>query len=310
LIYCILLNPAIDVIYTIEDLELGTTRTDVEAEVIPAGKGINVAKAARELGEKVCVAALMPEDDRVRFERYLGGLGIECRFFPVEGSTRISSTIIDTKKGPQVTHMSSAGRKLSRRLQDEFLGFLSCHMHKGDIWAIAGSIPRGFDPEIYKKIIAMCRAKDIATLLDTRAKALKMGVRALPTMIKPNLSELEGFFGEQIQGVRHIALKGKYLMDMGVAYVFVSLGADGMIAIHENECLLCSAPEVETVDTVGCGDALDAGLCAGYSRKFSFQEMCRLAVASGTSNALHRGAGVVKREEVWRLMEDVRVEAV
>ena len=66
--------------------------------------------------------------------------------------------------------------------------------------------------------------------------------------------------------MHHIALKAKRLVDMGVGYVFVSLGADGMIAIHENDCLLCSPPRIRAVDPVGCGDALVGGLLAGFSR--------------------------------------------
>jgi tagatose 6-phosphate kinase len=97
---------------------------------------------------------------------------------------------------------------------------------------------------------------------------------------------------------------------MGVEYVFISLGEDGMIAIHESECLLCSPPAVEAIDTVGCGDALDAGVLVGYMRNFSFSELCRMAVACGASNALHAGAGNISKEEVWQLMEDVRIEAV
>jgi 1-phosphofructokinase family hexose kinase len=183
-------------------------------------------------------------------------------------------------------------------------------MHKGDLWAFSGSIPRGIDKDAYQKMIAMGKKNGIDAMLDSRAELLKRGVRAKPRMIKPNLTELEQFFGEQIQGVHHIALKGKRFVDMGIDYVFISLGSDGMIAIHENDCLLCSVPEVKTVDTVGCGDALVAGLLVGYSRKFSFSEMCRMAVACGASKAMHRGPGIVTRNEVWQLMEEVEIKAI
>jgi fructose-1-phosphate kinase PfkB-like protein len=157
-------------------------------------------------------------------------------------------------------------------------------------------------------MILECRKKKIQTLLDTRGKALKMGVRAKPDMMKPNIAELDYFFDEPIKGIRHIALKGKNLCDMGIPYVFISLGSDGMIAVHENDCLLCSAPTVKVVDTVGCGDALVAGLMVGKKRLFSFPEMCRLAIACGSSNAMHPGPGSVSRDEVWQLMEDVTIE--
>jgi tagatose 6-phosphate kinase len=309
LIYCTVYNPAIDIIYTLDELQPGRIFTDVSAESTPAGKGINVAKVVRTLGEDVTVVGLMPEEDKERFSRFLEDWSIHSYFYSVEGAVRVNTTITEKITG-HVTHISSADYRLSTRIQDEFQGFLESRMHEGDVWALSGSIPQGFDSDAYMKLIQIGKKKNIFIMLDSRGLAFNMGVRAKPHMVKPNLTELEAFFGEQVEGVHHIALKGKRLSDMGIEYVFISLGADGMIAIHEDECLLCSVPSVDVVDTVGCGDALVAGLLVARTRKFSFIEACRIGIACGTSNALHAGPGIVDNDEIWRLMEDVRIEAV
>jgi tagatose 6-phosphate kinase len=67
---------------------------------------------------------------------------------------------------------------------------------------------------------------------------------------------------------------------------------------------------VPVVDTVGCGDALVAGILVAKKRGFSFYETCRMAIACGVSKALHRGPGTISRDEVWQLMEDVQITAV
>lgn len=309
MIYCTVYNPALDIIYTLDVLHPGQTFTDVSIANTPAGKGINVAKVVKTLGEEVCVVGVMPEDDMVRFTRFLDNRGILSYFFPVEGTVRVNTTIAETTTG-QITHISSNDYRWSTRIQDEFQEFLEKYMQTGDMWAFSGSIPQGFDSDAYMKIIHVSKKKDITTMLDSRGLALNMGVRAKPHMVKPNLIELEAFFGEHIEGVHHIALKGKRLCDMGIEYVFISLGADGMIAIHDNDCLLCSVPSVDVVDTVGCGDALVAGFLVAQTRKFSFIEACRMGIACGTSNALHTGPGIVDNDEVWRLMEEVQIEAV
>jgi 1-phosphofructokinase family hexose kinase len=309
LIYCIIFNPAIDVCYTLKNLEPASTSLDVPAAVFPAGKSLNVAKVIRSLSEEVAVLGIMPEDDEPRFNRYLDALGIGHTFYNVEGSVRINVTIDETAQ-PQATHINSRGTPLPARAQDESFEFICSHLQPGDICVLSGSLPAGFDANAYLNLIQYCQGRNIVCLLDTRGDALKMGVRGRPTMVKPNLSELEDFFGEQIQGVHHIAFKGKRLIDLGVEYAFISLGEDGMIAIHENDCLLCSVPPVEAIDTVGCGDALVAGITVGYSRKFSFHETCRLAIACAASNATHSGPGVIDRDEVGRLMEEVIIKAV
>ena len=163
---------------------------------------------------------------------------------------------------------------------------------------------------MYAKLVRICKEKRADTFLDTRGKPLRLGVRAKPSAIKPNSSELEELFGEQIKGVHHIALKGKKLLDRGVSHIFISLGSDGMIALHDNDCLLCVPPDVATLDTVGCGDALMAGILVAWKRKFSFTETCRLAIACGSSKAMHEGPQLVTRDEVWQLMEDVKITAI
>jgi 1-phosphofructokinase len=210
----------------------------------------------------------------------------------------------------QATHLNSSAAVVAPRLLDEFVAFFAELGQSGDICALSGSVPHGVKDSIYQELIKLCKKKKMITALDTRDMPLKMGVRAKPDMLKPNQAELESLFDEQVRGVHHIALKGKRLLDMGIKSVFISLGTDGMIAIHENDCLLCNAPQVKVRDTVGCGDAMVAGLLVAKARKFSFSETCRMAIACGASNAMHEGPGVIDRHEVAALMEDVMIESV
>jgi 1-phosphofructokinase family hexose kinase len=292
-----------------QEFEFGGSMTDISARIFPAGKALNVAKVIRTLGEEVQITGLMPTNDTRRFRRCCEESNIAVSFYEVEGSVRINTTISESANG-QVTHISSPGPRLSARIEDEFIGFLENQISSDDFGIFSGSLPAGFSDDAYFRALQACHARGAETLLDSRGKAFSLGIRAKPIMVKPNLSELEAFFGEHIQGVHHIALKGKRLCDLGIEYVFISLGSDGMIAIHDTDCLLCSVPDVDAIDTVGCGDALVAGLAVGRSRSFSFSETCRMAAACGASKAMHVGPGAVSMDQVWRIMEDVRIEAV
>ena len=309
LIYCTLLNPALDSIYSIDGFVSGSTLRNVPSQVYPAGKGFNVANVVRILGEEVCVIGCVPERDQQRFISYAESNGLQHHFFLTPGDCRVNVTIIE-QNDRVASHINSAGGVLPPRVQEEFLQFVATRLSAGDLWCFSGSLPRGFDDGAYAKMVKICTEARVETFLDTRDQALRLGVRAKPLALKPNITELEDLFGEQIKGVHHIALKGKKLLDMGVSYVFISLGSDGMIALHDNDCLLCEPPQVKTVDTVGCGDALMGGILTAWERKFSFSETCRLAVACGASKAMHEGPHTITREEVWQLMEDVRITAI
>ncbi len=309
MIVCSLFNPAIDVHYHVDTLQPGATFLDLPSHSVPSGKGLNVARVVKTLGEEVAIAALIPENDVRRFKSFCQDQEIKPILHEVPGSVRINVTISE-KQNDCVTHFNSTSGSVPVRLQEEFLLSLEQEIVGDTLWCFSGSLPTGFDSGVYSKLISAFQKKGSPSLLDTRGGALKLGIRSKPFMVKPNISELEELFGEQIKGVHHIALKGKRLIDMGIENVFISLGSDGMIAIHENDCLLCSPPQVKAVDTVGCGDALVAGLLVAQKRKFSFSETCRLAIACGASKCMHEGPGVVTRDEVWQLMEDVRITAI
>ena len=129
-------------------------------------------------------------------------------------------------------------------------------------------------------------------------------------LILKNLCDLQPGCEGTIKKIHSNGAMRQRLLDMGIEYVIISLGSDGMIAIHENDCLLCTVPEVDAIDTVGCGDALIAGFLVAQLRNFSFMEACRMGISCGTSNAMHIGPGIVDKDEVWHLMEEVNIEAV
>jgi 1-phosphofructokinase len=226
LIFCTLPNPAIDITYPVETFAAGGTLLNVPSRMFPSGKGINVANVVRTLGEEVCVVGIMPERDQRRFETYLDGRKIQHGFFTISGDVRTNVSIIEQKSG-MVSHLNSAGPIVPVRVQEEFVRFVSGHFKRGDEWCFSGSIPSGFEDDVYAQLVRAGKEAGVSTFLDTRGRPLRLGIRARPLSVKPNIAELEDLFGEQVKGVRHIALKGKKLLDRGVSFVFISLGSDG-----------------------------------------------------------------------------------
>ncbi len=303
-----LLNPSFDLIYT-TPISGKTTYLDLPTRLFPAGKGVNCAKVIAALGEEVSLFSMMPEEDELRFSRYLEEHGIIHQPCLVPGSVRINTTVFE-EQTKSTLHYNSEGNKLSTRIQDHFLRMIDTKISDGDLWLFSGSLPKGIEQNFYETMIGHCQNSNVETIVDTRDKPLEYALKAVPTIVTPNESELEYLFDEPIHGIKHLALKGKRLIDSGIEYVYITLGQDGVIALHENECILCKAPEIETVDTVGCGDAFMAGIAVGKQRGFSFSESCRLAVACGASNASHLGPGQIDNDQVWHFMEDVKVSSI
>ncbi len=308
MIFTTLMNPSFDLIYSIPD-NGKSTYLDLAARLFPAGKGVNSSKVIAALGEEVTLISLMPEMDCSRFSTYLEEHGVIHIPYEIPGSVRINTTVFE-EQTRSTLHFNSAGNILSTQIQDHYLSLIDSHISENDLWLFSGSLPKGIEPFFYESAVRLCNSRGAKSVVDSRGSALEYALKAVPTVIAPNEEELEFIYEEPIEGVKHLALRGKRLIDSGIEMVFITLGEDGVIALYGNECLLCKAPEINNVDTVGCGDAFLGGIAVGMERGFSFHEICRLAVACGASNASHLGPGEINRDQVWHLMEDVQVASL
>ncbi|UHA76058.1 hypothetical protein KIK04_13560 [Paenibacillus sp. 481] len=96
----------------------------------------------------------------------------------------------------------------------------------------------------------------------------------------------------------------------GVPNVIVSLGKRGALAGMEGELYRVNVPQVEAVNTVGSGDAMVAGIIVGEKRGMSVVDRLRFGAACGTANVLMPSAGLVRREDIMKLLKEVTVECI
>ncbi|MCD7108649.1 ribokinase [Rhizobium sp. DKSPLA3] len=72
--------------------------------------------------------------------------------------------------------------------------------------------------------------------------------------------------------------------------VIVTLGADGVIAMHEGEMYTAAGLVIEPVDTVGAGDTFCGYLAAGLDAGLPFETALRRAAVAGSLACLKPGA--------------------
>ncbi|NHT74502.1 ribokinase [Rhizobiaceae bacterium CRRU44] len=72
--------------------------------------------------------------------------------------------------------------------------------------------------------------------------------------------------------------------------VIVTLGADGVIAMHEGEMFAADGLVIEPVDTVGAGDTFCGYLAAGLDAGLPFETALRRAAVAGSLACLKSGA--------------------
>ena len=80
----------------------------------------------------------------------------------------------------------------------------------------------------------MIKNKGKKVILDTSGDYLKEGIKAGPTMVKPNDEELEALLGIKIENRYQTIDAAKEMREKyGIEYVVVSLGGDGALVVCE-----------------------------------------------------------------------------
>ena len=283
------LNPAIDRTVTIPGFSVGSVNRVAQFEDRAGGKGINVAVALADRGHRVAALGFLGRENLDVFTDVFAACSIEDRCIRLPGETRVGLKIVDPVNG-QTTDINFPG--LAPAAADlvalrEQLAAVS------DGWCVlAGSLPPGVGPGIYREFVASSKARGVRTLLDTSGEALREALRAAPDIIKPNVHELEALLGERLPTEKAVIAAARKLVAAGVKLVVISRGAEGACFVTAGEALTAVPPEVEVRSTVGAGDAMVAGIVAAQLRGLSLAEGARLATAFSLAALTHAAVEV------------------
>ena len=306
MILTVCLNPAIDKSLSVEMLTVDGVNRVVSSRRDPGGKGINVAKVVRNLGGETLATGILGGSTGEYIQKKLDALGIAHDFVIREAPTRTNLKISDLHRHT-MTELNEPGEPVT----DEELGAVWSKIENavkpGDIVVFAGKNPPGMADDVLAKWITALRERGIVTALDTVGEAMRLGVAAKPSVIKPNREELSDFYGEPLHYQRDILAAAREIVESGVERVVVSLGGDGAMFVTAKEVLLASGIRVEVKSTVGCGDAMLAALLYGIEKGESWEETARLAVAAATANVMMGGSQAPKLEQLEPLLSQVEI---
>ncbi len=306
MIFTLMLNPSIDVIYETDRVMLGETVTGLSSSSVPAGKALNAAKVISTLGETVGLMGLVSKKQRATFEHEAAAYDIRTHFIDTPNDVRINTTLLETATG-RITHLNAMSSPIDREMEEEVLLTVESYAAPKDVWALLGSVPTGMSASIYAELIGILKETGCRVILDTSGEALNCGIDAAPQVVKPNLEEAAKIIGAPCKDEASLHRCADTLLEKGVENVLITLGGDGAFAASREERFFVRIPKITVVDTVGCGDAGVAGMAVGLYNGMDFRERCRLSTAASMSSALHKGPGIIEREEVETLLSRLTV---
>jgi 1-phosphofructokinase family hexose kinase len=316
MIITVTLNSAIDKTLSVPNFRLGRRHRTVEQTTMPGGKGVNVARVLKALGQPVIATGFTGGATGTRIVDQLTQLSVLSDFVRIREESRTNTAVIDPTTGEQ-TEINERGPKVSAQEVELFVDKLLYLAKGASMCVFAGSLPRDVDTDIYAGLIRELRRLGVTSIVDTDGDPLRRAVRAEPDVISPNVLEAEELVGHEFtDDPEEWAIATREMCELGAREALMTMG-DGCFARMRPEdgetepalyrVRLASAA-LEPRATIGSGDAFLAGFVAARYSGRSAADCLAYGVACGAESTQHLGAGLIDAERVARLLAETEVQ--
>jgi len=299
------LNPAIDMTVRVDGFQTNTVNRGQTMQFDAGGKGVNVASFLADYGHATAVTGFLGQENADIFEQLFAHKRIDDRFVRIPGRTRIGVKIVDEAK-QQTTDINMPGLLPTTEAMNTLLETIERLAASYDWFALSGNLPPGVPATIYATIITQLKRHGKQVVLDTSGEALREGVRAGPTVVKPNVDELQQVTGQSLPDEASIVQAARQLLG-DIQLVAISMGERGALFVDAATTLIAIPPPVLVKSTVGAGDAMVAGLIAGQVEGLSLPDCARLATAFSLGAITNAGHNLPAPEVLQAYVQQVTV---
>jgi 1-phosphofructokinase family hexose kinase len=312
MIITVTLNAAIDKSLSVPNFRLGRRHRTVEQRTMAGGKGVNIARTLKTLGQPVIATGFAGGATGTHIVEQLTDESILNDFVRIREESRTNTSVLDPTNGEQ-TEINERGPSVSEREVELFRDKLLYLARGAAIVVFAGSLPRGIGPDLYAQLTRELQKLSVTVMIDTDGEPLRHAVRAEPDVISPNVLEAEELVGHEFNDDEERSIAVREMAQLGAREAIMTLPdgcfaqviSDGVARLHR-----VRIDPREPVAAVGSGDAFLAGYVAARYIGSSPEECLRYGVACGAESTRRLGAGLIDAREVDRLLGEVTVSAV
>jgi 1-phosphofructokinase len=300
------LNPAIDQTVRVDNFRPNSLNRAQSISFDASGKGVNVASFLADYGHDIAVTGYLGQENVDIFEKFFASKGIDDYFVRIPGNTRINVKVAD-EINQQTTDINMPGQTPPQEAQYILLQTIEQLSNSYDWFVLAGSLPPHVPTTIYATLITQLKQQKKRIILDTSGEALREGIQAGPTIVKPNIEELQYLVKHSLQSEVEVQQAAHQLLTEDIKLVVVSMGRQGAMLIEQATTLIATPPAVTVKKTFGAGDAMVAGLVAAQIQELSLANCGRLATAFSMGAIAHLSYNLPSREILWQYVRQVSI---
>lgn len=249
------------------------------------GKGANQALAARRAGAEVRMAGAVGQDGFAgQALELLEGAGADLSAVRrVSGPTGTALILVSESGENMIAVVPGANGAVDGAAAEAALSVMS----EGDLLMLQLEIPAA----TVEAALVSARQKGVRTIFNTAPLTKDAAPLArLADIVVANETEFDRLTGHDAMSAaqREEAMQS-IAADTGQSLV-VTLGADGVVAVHGGKLVRAAGLDIQPVDTVGAGDTFCGYLAAGLDAGLDFSVALRRAAVAGSLACLASGA--------------------
>ena len=301
MIYTVTLNPSIDYIVRLEQVQVGSVNRMDSDDKFAGGKGINVSRVLKRLDIPNTATGFIGGFTGKFITDTLADEAIETRFVQVAEDTRINVKI----KADQETEINGTGPNVEPAQLEELKAILSS-LTADDTVVFAGSSAKNLGNVIYKDLIALTRKTGAQVVCDFEGQTLIDSLDYQPLLVKPNNHELGAIFGVKLESLDEIEKYARELLAKGAQNVIISMAGDGALLVTSEGAYFAKPIKGTVKNSVGAGDSMVAGFTGEFVKSKDVVESFKWGVACGTATTF--SDDLATAEFIKETYEKVEVE--
>ncbi len=297
------LSPAWQQILTFNSLKTGEVNRATHAAWCASGKAINVAVAAHFLGAPVSLISPRGGISGDAIARELEQYELSVEWIPTEAATRVCTTLLD--QSGSTTELVEEVADLEEAAIERFIDYTRTAANVADLTVFTGSIPRNVPSEIFGNVMRTIHKR---FLLDLRGAPLQYCLPFAPFLVKPNRTELGSTVGQPLESDQDLLSAMRRMNDAGASWVVVSDGEKGVWITGDDLACRLRPPRVQTVNPIGCGDSLAAGIAVALQSGKDVIHAVQFGMGAAACNAEDLYPGRLDADRSSELAEQVTIE--
>lgn len=269
------------------------------------GQGFWIARQLGRLGVSTTLCSVFGGESGRVAQKLVEAEPLDVR--AVASAFPSGAWVHDRRGGDRTSVAEMPGQALDRHVADELFGAtLATAIGLGACVLAGPHRPNVVPADHYRRLASDLRTNGATVVADLSGGELRAALEGGVDFCKVSEEDLTRtpelvVDDDQLATLHRVA-------DAGAANVAITRGERPLIALIGGEPVRVRAPEVETVDHRGAGDAFTAVLTATQHWGIDWREGLRWGVAAGSLTVIRRGLATADRRELHQLLGRIEVE--